>query len=118
MLFLFSNQMTEYELRIRDWSSDVCSSDLLAIDEQNRRDCERCQQSDNQVRIQPVFLLPLVHHDLQSAHAERDQRKADVVDAQAACLALLLGRELRRTEERSVGEEGDSTCRSRWAAKH
>src|SRR3546814_9522585 len=25
---VFFNQKTEYELRIRDWSSDVCSSDL------------------------------------------------------------------------------------------
>src|SRR3546814_2376527 len=28
-LFLF-NQVTAYELRISDWSSDVCSSDLIA----------------------------------------------------------------------------------------
>src|SRR3546814_9529014 len=28
--FLFFKQKTEYELRISDWSSDVCSSDLAA----------------------------------------------------------------------------------------
>src|SRR3546814_16061660 len=28
MLVLFFKQKTAYELRIRDWSSDVCSSDL------------------------------------------------------------------------------------------
>src|SRR3546814_5528428 len=27
--FLFFNQKTAYEMRISDWSSDVCSSDLL-----------------------------------------------------------------------------------------
>src|SRR3546814_9310711 len=27
-LFFFFNQKTAYEMRIRDWSSDVCSSDL------------------------------------------------------------------------------------------
>src|SRR3546814_8723750 len=27
-LFFFSKQKTAYEMRIRDWSSDVCSSDL------------------------------------------------------------------------------------------
>src|SRR3546814_10621325 len=27
--FFFSKQKTAYELRISDWSSDVCSSDLL-----------------------------------------------------------------------------------------
>src|SRR3546814_1311259 len=30
MLFFFFKQKTAYELRISDWSSDVCSSDLSA----------------------------------------------------------------------------------------
>src|SRR3546814_9606294 len=30
-LFLFFKQKTAYELRIIDWSSDVCSSDLVAL---------------------------------------------------------------------------------------
>src|SRR3546814_1062133 len=30
MLFLFFKQKTAYEMRISDWSSDVCSSDLRA----------------------------------------------------------------------------------------
>src|SRR3546814_7901141 len=29
MVFFFCKQKTAYEMRIRDWSSDVCSSDLL-----------------------------------------------------------------------------------------
>src|SRR3546814_5298223 len=33
MLFLFFKQKTAYEMRISDWSSDVCSSDLLAPDQ-------------------------------------------------------------------------------------
>src|SRR3546814_4277036 len=31
MLFFFLKQKTAYEMRISDWSSDVCSSDLPAI---------------------------------------------------------------------------------------
>src|SRR3546814_283955 len=31
LLFFFSKQKTAYELRIRDWSSDVCSSDLRQL---------------------------------------------------------------------------------------
>src|SRR3546814_2042736 len=31
-LFFFFKQKTAYEMRISDWSSDVCSSDLLAED--------------------------------------------------------------------------------------
>src|SRR3546814_10192737 len=32
-VFFFFKQKTAYELRISDWSSDVCSSDLLAVQE-------------------------------------------------------------------------------------
>src|SRR3546814_9667297 len=31
MVFFFFKQKTAYELRISDWSSDVCSSDLAAM---------------------------------------------------------------------------------------
>src|SRR3546814_9756324 len=36
--FLFCKQKTAYEMRISDWSSDVCSSDLLAIAGDDPRD--------------------------------------------------------------------------------
>src|SRR3546814_4723810 len=32
MYFFFFKQKTAYEMRISDWSSDVCSSDLLSLD--------------------------------------------------------------------------------------
>src|SRR3546814_5078622 len=32
LYFFFFNQKTAYEMRINDWSSDVCSSDLLSDD--------------------------------------------------------------------------------------
>src|SRR3546814_10087950 len=31
-IFFFFKQKTAYEMRISDWSSDVCSSDLLVLD--------------------------------------------------------------------------------------
>src|SRR3546814_4648986 len=34
--FFFFKQKTAYEMRISDWSSDVCSSDLLALIEEAR----------------------------------------------------------------------------------
>src|SRR3546814_6688108 len=33
-MFFFFKQKTAYEMRISDWSSDVCSSDLLATERQ------------------------------------------------------------------------------------
>src|SRR3546814_3043451 len=35
--FFFFKQKTAYEMRISDWSSDVCSSDLLELDHLGRR---------------------------------------------------------------------------------
>src|SRR3546814_2577010 len=35
MLFFFFKQKTAYEMRISDWSSDVCSSDLIPRDTVN-----------------------------------------------------------------------------------
>src|SRR3546814_2090587 len=32
LFFFFFKQKTEYEMRISDWSSDVCSSDLITLD--------------------------------------------------------------------------------------
>src|SRR3546814_3660093 len=44
MSFFFFKQKTAYEMRISDWSSDVCSSDLLArlrpVQRQRRRDLD------------------------------------------------------------------------------
>src|SRR3546814_18995935 len=38
MIFFFFKQKTAYEMRISDWSSDVCSSDLTADTDHNRAD--------------------------------------------------------------------------------
>src|SRR3546814_9653599 len=37
LYFFFFKQQTAYEMRISDWSSDVCSSDLHAAEDRLRR---------------------------------------------------------------------------------
>src|SRR3546814_8576529 len=39
-VFFFFKQKTAYEMRISDWSSDVCSSDLAGIEARIREICE------------------------------------------------------------------------------
>src|SRR3546814_5239553 len=39
MLYFFCKQKTAYEMRISDWSSDVCSSDLMTLHERINRRC-------------------------------------------------------------------------------
>src|SRR3546814_912999 len=51
ILFFFFKQKTAYELRISDWSSDVCSSDLAAIG-RDRRALRALQRRGRQ--LQPV----------------------------------------------------------------
>src|SRR3546814_7737065 len=89
--FFFFKQKTAYEMRISDWSSDVCSSDL-------RR-----------------------HHSKGQSLADRMRGRPDAVKA-AALAVREPARERddarRRSEERRVGKECDSTCRSRWSPDH
>src|SRR3546814_13875227 len=86
-LFFFFKQKTAYEMRISDWSSDVCSSDLHGSG-RHRISPGRCGQS--------------------SAGAQRT-----APDPQ-----LGLGQPVDRSEERRVGKECVSTCRSRWSPYH
>src|SRR3546814_1846863 len=47
LFFFFFKQKTAYEMRISDWSSDVCSSDLVGVEslrpvQQIREPSQRC----------------------------------------------------------------------------
>src|SRR3546814_6032194 len=92
-------QKTAYEMRISDWSSDVCSSDLHGI--------------GGSATIAP---LDLTDGDsiarLASAMAERWQH-LDMLVLNAAMLGTLT-----RSEERRVGNESVRTWRSRWSPVH
>src|SRR3546814_9140385 len=61
VLFFFFKQKTEYEMRISDWSSDVCSSDLQPWD----------------VRPSRAEVEPTLREQAVSAKAERFARVAD-----------------------------------------
>src|SRR3546814_10151574 len=75
-LFFFK-QMTAYEGRISDWSSDVCSSDLYAIGADDRRPFQPADRADDDDRPlaafehlgrdhgdQPVVRQDIIVHDL------------------------------------------------------
>src|SRR3546814_16759491 len=81
-------------MRISDWSSDVCSSDLSG-------------GSSNTSSGRGIGAL--------RSSRERLQQVAEAVGLQVAD-DLAGGRlVLLRTDERSVGQECVSTCRSRWS---
>src|SRR3546814_9733447 len=100
MSFFFFKQKTAYEMRISDWSSDVCSSDLLWI--------------------KILAILPVIEDGSVLALCSLREKgmKWTMMAAAAISLAALTtpaNAALRRSEERRVGKECVSTCRSRWS---
>src|SRR3546814_3540139 len=91
--FFFFKQKTAYEMRISDWSSDVCSSDLLGSF--GIFECKKFSEL--------------------AFHVERDQAEI-TAHAMINVNNWRAGIQFReRSEERRVGKECVSTCRSRWS---
>src|SRR3546814_3847690 len=88
--FFFFKQKTAYEMRISDWSSDVCSSDLEV-------DVGHAAVAAHHQHIGEIALGAAEHMLI-------------AIDAVVAGIA--------RSEERRVGKECVSTCRSRWSPSH
>src|SRR3546814_10480042 len=116
-LFFFFKQKTAYEMRISDWSSDVCSSDLVLeagvipgsdeVAEGLHAAAERRGK-----RHLPVDRLP---PQLSVERACRERRRFQR-DGDAGREDGIY--EATRSEERRVGKECVSTCRSRSSPSH
>src|SRR3546814_4295946 len=92
--FCFFKQKTAYEMRISDWSSDVCSSDLH----------------------EGVVDVP-VAADRPKHEAAQLVAELKAAGQEGLCRGGLKGGG-NRSEERRVGKECVSTCRSRWSPYH
>src|SRR3546814_20638358 len=100
-------------MRISDWSSDVCSSDLpgLTITQGGALSIDYHQFVKDDQRLRLVGNLPynistpLLFHLLTQSDAVLDMH-------------FMLQKEVVRSAERRVGKERVSTCRSRWSTYH
>src|SRR3546814_9062985 len=100
MFFIFFfKQKTAYEMRISDWSSDVCSSDLLEV-------------TDTGVGMKAADILIALE-----PFRQVDDRLARKHEGSGLGLSLTKSL-VERSEERRVGKACVSTCRSRWSAYH
>src|SRR3546814_15725190 len=122
VFIFFFKQKTAYEMRISDWSSDVCSSDLhrLADGQPERRPCRGCcarivaqgiEGGGLMGQSKPRMAAPRLSA-LVVAHDE-EARLADCLDELRFADEIVVV--LDRSEERRVGEECVSTCSSRWS---
>src|SRR3546814_2513990 len=106
VLFFFFKQKTAYEMRIRDWSSDVCSSDLGHASRRRPSMTERHDPMKGKRRSSQWW--GKVDKD---GFAHRSWMKN-----QGFPPHMFDGRP--RSEERRVGQECVSTCRSRLSPYH
>src|SRR3546814_10380879 len=106
--FFFFKQKTAYEIRISDWSSDVCSSDLSEVEMVLSTQCIM-QPKPKKMRI-------TINGSLGRGVLPKD-------------VALFIISKLTtsgatgyfveyKSEERGVGEEWASTCSSGWSPYH
>src|SRR3546814_13516289 len=108
-------------MRISDWSSDVCSSDLFAAEPGGGRPfgaraIDRVPRE--WIAALPGDLLVGVHLELLAATApEPDAAALQAVFGHDGINGSLVsgGAAAVRSEERRVGKECVSTCRSRWS---
>src|SRR3546814_3909768 len=91
ILFFFFKQKTAYEMRISDWSSDVCSSDLCLRGARDDVETAAERREAGDVDLVEGAGVPRVEVE----RVEVDTARGGAV----------------RSEERRVGKECVSTCR-------
>src|SRR3546814_13349011 len=103
-------------MRISDWSSDVCSSDLHigAIEHNRSQALSIASLAGFQCRTQQRFQF-LPAHNLAALELVQ-HRPARAIGLER--LDGLRGLNALRSEERRVGKGCVSTCRSRWSTYH
>src|SRR3546814_10016131 len=112
VFFFFFKQKTAYEMRISDWSSDVCSSDLRFGSTVLMAEGEHAGRRGATDVPQPI---PLLGSPVDTARRFPHPRGCDAGVPVASCGGL---RTHPRSEERRVGKECVRTCRSRWSPYH
>src|SRR3546814_13104774 len=101
-------------MRISDWSSDVCSSDLAGIDARADYNGDIFHQkfiirdSGGSRRALLTGSTNFTPTGTGSHGTRKNLNHLVMVHDQWVCSAY-------RSEERRVGNEGDSQCRSRWS---
>src|SRR3546814_13936599 len=102
-------------MRISDWSSDVCSSDLFEFDKEDLVELgidqfalARRESGIERLHKEAENLVNVIE-----GHRKAHDQRHDAAHQSRPQLDQMI--EQRRSEERRVGNECASTCRSRWS---
>src|SRR3546814_11082829 len=106
-------------MRISDWSSDVCSSDLRLADRLGLPFLD----ADNEIEAAAGSTIPEIFERHGEAEFRAGERRviARLLDGRPCVLATGGGAFMdaaTRSEERRVGKECVRTCISRWSPYH
>src|SRR3546814_2478495 len=121
-------------MRISDWSSDVCSSDLLTIQRKRRVHFHEfmlevhARLAEERKKEAGDPILPVAAAMTEDARVLAFDEMVVTNSADAMILSRLFAAmwergmtivaTSNRSEERRVGKECVSTCRSRWSTYH
>src|SRR3546814_19170714 len=116
MFFFFFKQKTAYEMRISDWSSDVCSSDLLAalghgFGEGGFRTAQRFGRRN-------AGIVARLYDDPANDGMNRHGRIEIREHRRRSRCSTALAPGVLRSEKRRVGKKSVRTCRSRRSQSH
>src|SRR3546814_14980638 len=105
-------------MRISDWSSDVCSSDLAAPFAAEAKALSEAKDAEQERRDPSDPLISGQEGDGQgrSSHQHEGRNKSGFPAYAIAEMAT--DARTQRSEESRVGKECVSTCRSRWSPSH
>src|SRR3546814_3455359 len=109
LFFFFFKQKTAYEMRISDSSSDVCSSDLV----KPVASCAAPVAPNMKIYTNTVMVKKAREGVLEFLLANHPL-DCPICDQGGECDL----QDQARSEERRVGKECVSTCRSRWSRYH
>src|SRR3546814_4435802 len=110
LCFFFFKQKTAYEMRISDWSSDVCSSDLRKV-VVLETSADHFLKVLEQGTVSTNIYLRRIHNFA----LDMNWLPWPVLPKKRWPKIQFKKKRAVRSEERRVGKECVSTCRSRWS---
>src|SRR3546814_11909444 len=102
-------------MRISDWSSDVCSSDLPVAEP---APASAAAAEEEELLLSPAAEMPAESTPASQPPEAEAAPQPPTRPAPRVATGGTLFERMSRSEERRVGKECVSTCRSRWSPYH